>query len=211
MKSERIIENVVRRYPALGPCSGAIRKAGEVLVECYRNQGKLLVCGNGGSASDADHIVGELMKSFSKKRGLPDAWANKLGQLSEGRGALLASKLEKGLPAISLNAHGGLISAISNDIGGDFVFAQQVVGYGRKNDVLLALSTSGNSQNVMDACLTARAMGLKVVGLLGEGGGKVKAWCDVAVCVPATDTAAVQEYHLPVYHTLCTMVEEAFF
>lgn len=170
-----------------------------------------MVCGNGGSASDADHIVGELMKSFSKKRGLPDAWANKLGQLSEGRGALLASKLEKGLPAISLNAHGGLISAISNDIGGDFVFAQQVVGYGRKNDVLLALSTSGNSQNVMDACLTARAMGLKVVGLLGEGGGKVKAWCDVAVCVPATDTAAVQEYHLPVYHTLCTMVEEAFF
>ncbi|MCL4112844.1 UNVERIFIED_CONTAM: hypothetical protein GTU68_005529 [Idotea baltica] len=121
------------------------------------------------------------------------------------------SKKRPGLSAISLNAHGGLISAISNDIGGDFIFAQQVLGFGRKNDVLLAISTSGNSKNVVDACITAKAMGIKVIGLLGETGGKVKELCDVAICVPATNTAKVQEYHLPIYHALCIMVEETLF
>ncbi|SHJ29191.1 D-sedoheptulose-7-phosphate isomerase [Pseudozobellia thermophila] len=211
MSIEKTIENVVQRYPELKSCSGAIKNAGEALIECYRNRGKLLVCGNGGSASDSDHIVGELMKSFSKKRPVGDAVKGKLQETSGERGAVLASQLERGLPAISLNAHGGLISAIANDIGGDFVFAQQVLGYGQKNDVLLAISTSGNSVNVLDACITAKALGIKVIGLLGETGGKIKGFCDVPVCVPATNTAEVQEFHLPVYHALCIMVEETFF
>lgn len=211
MNPEDIVEKLIQRYPPLEICKEAIIKAGEALVSSYQNEGKLLVCGNGGSASDADHIVGELMKSFSKKRPVTDEFRKKLQKCSSERGLILASKLERGLPAISLNAHGGLISAISNDIGGDYIFAQQVVGYGRKNDVLLAISTSGNSENVVDACITAKAMNMKVVGLLGETGGKLKAVCDVAICVPAINTAAVQEYHLPVYHALCNMVEETFF
>lgn len=211
MNLETIVENLIQRYPALHTCEESVKDAGEVLVECYQNDGKLLVCGNGGSASDSDHIVGELMKRFSKKRPVTAEFEKELRESSGERGTLLASKLERGLPAISLNAHGGLISAISNDIGGDFIFAQQVLGYGRKNDVLLAISTSGNSVNVLDACITAKALGMKVVGLLGETGGKIKSLCNVAVCVPATSTATVQEYHLPVYHALCIMVEETFF
>ncbi|MCL4117967.1 UNVERIFIED_CONTAM: hypothetical protein GTU68_056484 [Idotea baltica] len=185
MNFEDIIEDLIKRYPSLESCKTSIHNAGEALIECYQNEGKLLVCGNGGSASDSDHIVGELMKSFSKK--------------------------QRGLPAISLSAHGALISAISNDIGGDFVFAQQVLGYGRKTDVLLAISTSGNSNNVLDACITAKAIDMKVVGLLGETGGKIKSLCDVAICVPAINTAVIQEYHLPVYHALSIMVEETIF
>lgn len=211
MDLEDIVKNLIQRYPALDICKESIRKAGEVWVECYQKEGKLLICGNGGSASDSDHIVGELMKSFSKRRPVTSEFKKNLIDGSGERGAILASKLERGLAAISLNAHGGLISAISNDIGGDFIFAQQVLGYGRKNDVLLAISTSGNSVNVIDACITAKAMGMKVVGLLGKTGGKIKSLCDVAVCVPATDTAGVQEFHLPIYHALCIMVEESFF
>lgn len=211
MNSEDIVENLVQHYPSLEICKESVGKAGEVMVECYQNEGKLLICGNGGSASDSDHIVGELMKSFSKKRRVTDALEKKLLESSKERGAILAAKLERGLPAISLSAHGGLISAISNDIGGDFIFAQQVLGYGRKNDILLAISTSGNSVNVIDACITAQALGMKVIGLLGETGGKIKSLCDVAICVPATNTAVVQEYHLPVYHALCIIVEETFF
>jgi len=211
MNLEDIVENLIQRYPALVTCKESVKKSGEVWVECYQNEGTLLVCGNGGSASDSDHIVGELMKSFSKKRPVTAEFDKKLREGFGERGVLLASKLERGLAAISLNAHGGLISAISNDIGGEFIFAQQVLGYGRKNDVLLAISTSGNSVNVLDACITAKALGMKVVGLLGETGGKIKSLCDVAVCVPATTTAAIQEYHLPIYHALCMMVEETFF
>ncbi|MBD0776797.1 SIS domain-containing protein [Maribacter sp. ANRC-HE7] len=211
MNIEDIVQDLIQRYPALETCKESVIQAGETWVECYRNEGKLLICGNGGSASDSDHIVGELMKSFSKKRPVTNEFKKNILESSGERGAILASKLERGLPAISLNAHGGLVSAISNDIGGDFIFAQQVLGYGRKNDVLLAISTSGNSVNVLDACITAKALGMKVVGLLGETGGKIKSLCDVAVCVPVTNTAAVQEYHLPIYHALCIMVEETFF
>ena len=211
VKLEGIAEKLIQRYPALDTCKESVMNAGAILVECYQNEGKLLVCGNGGSASDSDHIVGELMKSFSKKRPVTIEFEKKIKENSKERGAILASKLERGLAAISLNAHSGLISAISNDIGGDFIFAQQVLGYGIKNDVLIAISTSGNSVNVLDACITAKALGMKVVGLLGETGGKIKSLCDVAVCVPAISTAAVQEFHLPVYHALCIMVEETFF
>ncbi len=211
MNLEDVVENLVQRYPSLETCIESVRKAGEAMVECYQKDCKLLICGNGGSASDSDHIVGELMKSFSKKRPVTNEFTKQLQESSIERGTLLASKLERGLTAISLNAHGGLISAISNDIGGDFIFAQQVLGYGRKNDILLAISTSGNSVNILDACITAKALGMKVIGLLGETGGKIKSFCDVAICVPATNTAEVQEYHLPIYHALCIMVEESIF
>lgn len=211
MDTQNILEELFDRYPALEICRDEIQEAGEILIECYKDEGKLLVCGNGGSSSDSDHIVGELMKSFSKKRPISSSFSTKLKGISDDRGQLLSSKLENGLSAISLSAHSGLVSAISNDIGGDFIFAQQVAGYGIKNDVLLGISTSGNSQNVVDACITAKAKGMKVIGLIGGNGGKMKEYCDTAICVPSTLTAHIQEFHLPIYHALCIMVEETFF
>lgn len=211
MMKEAPFDDLIQRYPALKGCRPDIQMASSALVECYQNEGKLLVCGNGGSASDSDHIVGELMKSFSKKRPLTKEFSKKLQENNAEIGSLLASKLERGLPAIALHAHGGLVSAISNDIGSDYVFAQQVLGYGRKNDVLLAISTSGNSVNVLNACITAKALNMKVIGLLGKSGGKMKEFCDVAIRVPSTNTAIIQEYHLPIYHTLCIILEETLF
>ncbi|RKN80767.1 D-sedoheptulose-7-phosphate isomerase [Ulvibacterium marinum] len=206
-----ILKTLIKRYPPLAFCENEIRSAAELLIESYKKGGKLLLCGNGGSASDADHIVGELMKSFSKKRTVDSELAKNLRAISETRGDLLASTLEGALPAVSLNAHGALLSAILNDIGGDFVFAQQVVALGKKGDVLLAISTSGNSQNVIDACIVAKAKGVSTLGLIGEMGGELKNLCDVAICVPAVQTAEVQEYHLPIYHALCITLEETFF
>jgi D-sedoheptulose 7-phosphate isomerase len=209
MKS--ILNTLIERYPPLAFCENEIRSAAELLIESYKKGGKLLLCGNGGSASDADHIVGELMKSFSKKRAVDSELAKGLRAISETRGDLLASKLEGALPAVSLNAHSALLSAILNDIGGDFVFAQQVVALGKKGDVLLAISTSGNSQNVIDACIVAKAKGISTLGLTGKMGGELKNLCDVAICVPAVQTTEVQEYHLPIYHALCIILEETFF
>ena len=177
MSTEEILDKLIKRYPVLEVCKEDIRDAGNMIIDSYKNSGQLLTCGNGGSSSDAEHIVGELMKSFSKKRPIDSDLAKALEGVSEDRGSLIASKLEKGLSAISLNAHGALVSAVSNDIGGDFIFAQQVIGYGRKNDVLLGISTSGNSQNVVDACIVAKAKGLKVITLTGEKGGKMKELC----------------------------------
>ena len=211
MSTEEILDKLIKRYPALEVCKEDIRDAGNMIIESYKNSGQLLTCGNGGSSSDAEHIVGELMKSFSKKRPIDSDLAKALEDVSDERGSLIASKLEKGLPTISLNAHSALVSAVSNDIGGDFIYAQQVIGYGRKNDVLLGISTSGNSQNVVDACIVAKAKGLKVITLTGEKGGKMKNYADVAICVPSTCTPDVQELHLPIYHALCIMVEETFF
>jgi len=211
MDTEQILDRLVERYPLLEVCKEDIRDAGNMIIESYKKSGQLLTCGNGGSSSDAEHIVGELMKSFSKKRPIDSDLADALKSVSEERGSMMASKLEMGLPAISLNAHSALVSAVSNDIGGDFVFAQQVIGYGRKGDVLLGISTSGNSQNVVDACIVAKAKGVKVISLTGEKGGKMKEFADVAICVPSTCTPDVQEFHLPIYHALCIMVEETFF
>ncbi len=211
MNTEEILDRLIERYPQLEVCKNEIRDAGNLMIKSYKNSGQLLTCGNGGSSSDAEHIVGELMKSFSKKRPIDSDLAKALEGVSDERGALIASKLEKGLSAISLNAHGALVSAVSNDIGGDFIYAQQVIGYGRKNDVLLGISTSGNSQNVVDACIVAKAKGLKVITLSGEKGGKMKDYADIAICVPSSCTPDVQEFHLPIYHALCIMVEETFF
>ncbi len=211
MSTEEILDKLIKRYPSLEVCKEDIRDAGNMIIESYKKSGQLLTCGNGGSSSDSDHIVGELMKSFSKKRPIDSDLADALKSVSKERGSMMASKLEMGLPAISLNAHSALVSAVSNDIGGDFIYAQQVIGYGRKGDVLLGISTSGNSQNVVDACIVAKAKGVKVITLTGEKGGKMKEFADVAICVPSTCTPDVQEFHLPIYHALCIMVEETFF
>ncbi|WP_372948137.1 SIS domain-containing protein [Mariniphaga sp.] len=208
---ENILNQLVARHENLGHLKEPIRKAAEILIESYQYGGKVLVCGNGGSSADAGHIVGELMKSFEVKRPLQTEVQQKLKSQFGERGSFLSEKLQQGLPAISLSEHTSLITAISNDISGDFIFAQQVAGYGNAEDVLLALSTSGNAQNVMDALMVARAKGLKTIGLTGETGGKMKDLCDVLINVPATRIAYVQELHLPVYHALCMMVEKEIF
>ncbi|MDX2443218.1 MAG: SIS domain-containing protein [Bacteroidales bacterium] len=206
-----IVDDLFERYPALKECKVDILEAIQEVSNCYLNKGKLLLCGNGGSCSDADHIVGELMKSFEKKRPLDSSLEKKLESVSEERGEYIGRKLQNALPAISLNAHSSLYSAIANDIDPNLVFAQQILGYGNSGDVLIALSTSGNSQNVIDAAITAKAKGLKVIGLTGQTGGKIKEFCDVIIRVPSTSTPEVQEFHLPVYHTICKYIEDKFF
>lgn len=206
-----LVDQLCERYPSLTTVKPAIEEACNQLISCYENGGKVLVCGNGGSCSDSDHIVGELMKSFELKRPIPSEIQEKLATIDPERGSYLASHLQQGLPAISLTAHTALITAVANDIDGEVIFAQQVIGYGRPNDILIGISSSGNSRNVLDACMVAKAMNLKVIGLTGETGGKMKAFCDILINVPGRRTYFVQELHLPVYHLLCLAVEHHFF
>jgi len=211
MGENKHIVQLISRYSQLTELKDKIIEAANAIISSYENGGKLLTCGNGGSSSDADHIVGELMKSFEGKRPLSQKLKSDLENNAGERGNYLADKLQQGLPAISLTAHTALTSAVANDIDADLIFAQQVTGYGIKGDVLIGLSTSGNSQNVLDALLVAKAKGLITIGLTGESGGKMKEICDVLINVPEKRTAFVQELHLPVYHTICMMIEEHFF
>ena len=211
MENKVILQEVLNRYSKLLPLEESIKKATELILTSYKNGGKVLVCGNGGSCSDADHIVGELMKSFEGYRPLDANLKESLEELSPERGKMLAEKLQQGLPAVSLTVHNALITAISNDISGDMIFAQQVTGLGNKGDILIGLSTSGNSQNVVDAIIVAKAKGLKTIGMTGETGGKMKDLCDVLINVPEKRTAYVQELHLPVYHAICMMIENEMF
>jgi len=206
-----LTDQLCERYPSLNTVRPAIVEACDQLIACYEQGGKVLVCGNGGSCSDSEHIVGELMKSFELNRPILTAVREKLTAISPERGNYLAEHLQQGLPAISLTAHAALITAVANDIGADIIFAQQVIGYGRKNDVLIGISSSGNSQNVLDACVVAKAMNLKAIGLTGETGGKMKEFCDILINVPGRRTYMVQELQLPVYHLLCLAVEHYFF
>ena len=211
MKEEQILDELISRIPALEPCKKNIREDCLAIIDTCSNHGKVLVCGNGGSASDADHIVSELMKSFEKERPIDKKLADDLRLVSGERGPYIGARLQGALPAISLNAHAALYSAISNDMDASLVFAQQVAGYGRENDVLIAISTSGNSRNIIDAAITAKAKGLKVIGLTGQTGGKMKQYCDIVISVPSSITPEVQEFHLPVYHTICRIIEYRFF
>lgn len=211
MENNIFLEELISRYPELLPVENEIRKAAECLIMCYQQGRKVLVCGNGGSCSDSDHIVGELMKGFEHKRPIGEILKKQLLEFAGERGKYLSEKLQQGLPAISLTAHSALITAVANDTDADLVFAQQVVGYGNTGDVLIGISSSGNSQNVVDAIITAKAKGMVVIGLTGETGGKMKSFCDILINVPGRRTAFVQELHLPVYHTLCLMVENSFF
>jgi len=211
MTGEERLAETIRRYPALGACEKDIREASKTIIDCFENGGKILLCGNGGSCADADHMVGELMKSFEKKRPLPDEFKAGLQRTSPDRGGYIAENLQNALPAISLCSHMSLLSAISNDMDPDLVFSQQIAGYGRSGDVLFAITTSGNSRNVVDAAITAKAKGMEVIGLTGQNGGKIRQYCDTAICVPASSTAEIQEYHLPVYHAICRIIETRFF
>jgi D-sedoheptulose 7-phosphate isomerase len=211
MGNNIFLEELIGRYPQLLSVKDEIRKASEYLIKCYQKGGKVLACGNGGSSCDADHIVGELMKGFENNRPIGESLKKKLSDINGERGIYLAEKLQYGLPAISLSAHNALVTAVANDTDANLIFAQQVVGYGNAGDVLIAISSSGNSQNVIDAAITAKAKGIIVIGLTGETGGRMKQFCDVLINVPGRRTLFVQELHLPVYHVLCLIVESYFF
>lgn len=205
------IEVLIDRYPKLIVCKDDIIRAYELLEAAYLMERKLLVCGNGGSASDSEHIVGELMKEFRLKRKVYSEQAEALKGVDAEMGTVLADNLQGALPAITLTAHSSLTTAFMNDSLPVLVFAQQVNGYGKPDDVLLCISTSGNSQNVLYAAVTAKARGLKVIGLTGAKENKLMRYADVCIRVPETETYKVQELHLPVYHSLCLMLEDKFF
>lgn len=208
---EKHVNLLIERYPKLLVCRDDIIAAYDILKEAYTNDHKLLIAGNGGSAADSEHIAGELMKRFKTPRPVPEDFAKKLKTIDPERGEELAKNLERGLMAIPLVAHEALTTAYINDVDGLGVFAQQLYGYGRQGDVFLGISTSGNSKNVMNAIVVARALGIKVIGLTGEKGGELAKVADVAIKVPETETYMVQELHLPVYHCLCLMLEDHFF
>lgn len=205
------LELLIRRYPVLEPIKTEINRAYQLLEECYAHGGKLLVAGNGGSCADSEHIVGELMKGFCKKRPVPGRFAEELKRIDQERGARLEEKLQGALPAIALTGHPGLSTAFLNDVDGELIYAQQVYGYGNPGDVFLGISTSGYSENVLYAAVVAKAKGMKVIGLTGRDGGKLREAADVAIIVPEKETYRIQELHLPVYHALCLMLEERFF
>lgn len=209
--TEAFIADLVRRYPALQTCKDQVTAAVQTIVDCYQNGGKVLTCGNGGSAADALHIVGELMKAFVLPRKLPTSMQQKFAEIAPTDAQYLYDNLQGALPAISLVSEISTETAFANDMAPDLSFAQQVYGYGNAGDVLLGISTSGNSANVLHAAHVARAKGVKVIGLTGGTGGKLVDASDVAIVVPETETYKIQEFHLPIYHALCLAVEHEFF
>ena len=210
MKNKQI-KLLVERYPVLKAIENEVFDAYQILENCYAHGGKLLVAGNGGSAADAEHIVGELMKGFIKSRRLPEELRRRMEEICGEQGRKLAEGLQGSLPAIALTGHPGLSTAFLNDVDGEMILAQQLCGYGAPGDVFLGISTSGNSSNVDYAVTVAKAKGLKVIGLTGKDGGRLGQRADVAVIVPEKETFKIQELHLPIYHVLCLMLEERFF
>ena len=208
--TQEIFEELFARYPALEVCRADVLAAFDAMASAYCTGGKVLCCGNGGSASDCEHIVGELLKKFKRHRDIPSELKARLAAAGPD-GALLAERLEGSLPAISLVSQSGILTAFANDVGWDEAFAQQLLGLAKPGDVLVAISTSGNSRNCVLAATLASALGVMTVALVGEGGGRLGELCDVAVRVPARETYQVQEFHLPVYHAICAMLEEELF
>ena len=207
----RHIDLLVERYPSLESAKNDIAAAYLLLEESYKNGGKLLVAGNGGSAADAEHIVGELMKGFKLPRKAEADFAEKLVEENQELGSVLAENLQGALPAIALDGHPALSTAYMNDCEPLLCFAQQVNGYGKSGNVFLGISTSGNSKNVLFAATTAHAKGMKVIGLTGAKDSKLKDMSDVCIKAPQTETYMIQELHLPIYHCLCLMLEDKFF
>ena len=229
MKSstKKIFENLFCRYADLECVKNDIESAYDILMKCYADKKKTLICGNGGSASDCEHIVGEFMKGFMLKRPVSSEFSDRIDRIDKIVKTVKAANIndaadavnkkrisemfQETLRSISLVSHSSLITAVANDISGDMIFAQQVYGYMDEGDVLIALSTSGNAVNVINAAVTAKAMNGKVIAVTGETGGTLKSICDTAIKLPASETYKVQEYTLPVYHVLCAMVENEFF
>ena len=208
---QKHIDFLLTRYPALDAAKDDIISAYLAMQSAYERGGKLLVAGNGGSASDSEHIVGELMKRFRLPRPLEASLVGKMKAVDPARGEALAKNLERPLPAVALTTHEALTTAFMNDVGGVDAYAQQLLGFARPGDVFLGISTSGSSENIMRAAVVAKALGLTVIGLTGRTGGKMAALCDVTVKAPETETYMVQEYHLPIYHCWCMMLEDYLF
>ena len=204
-------DELIKRYPVLLTVRDDINAFYKTLKECYDNGGKLLIAGNGGSCADAEHIVGELMKGFCKRRAVSDEFREKLIEADRENGEEIAGKLQGGLPAMALSNHQALNTAFANDVDADFYYAQQVYGYGKKGDVLLGISTSGNAKNIMYAAAVAKAKGMKVLGLTGKTGGRLAKAADVSIIVPEEETYKIQELHLPIYHAICLMLEDTYF
>ena len=221
MEPMTYLETLAERYPILDKTIPQISQAYEMLEKCYAGGGKLLVAGNGGSCADSEHIVGELMKGFVKRRAVSEEEEARLKRaglslaeaagLKENLGQELAGCLQGGLKAIALTGHNGLSTAFLNDVNGEMIYAQQLWGYGEAGDVFLGISTSGNSKNILYAMTAAKAKGLRTIGLTGRDGGMLAKAADVAIIVPEEETYKIQELHLPVYHALCLMLEERFF
>lgn len=205
------VDSLVKRYPQLEICKNSITACYRIMEECFKYDHKLLIAGNGGSAADSEHIAGELMKRFKAPRPIEHYYAERLIASDPIRGPQLAKNLERGLMAIPLVAHEALSTAYINDVDGYGVFAQQLLNFGRPKDVFLAISTSGNSQNILNAVAVAKASDMRVIGLTGAEGGELAMKADVAVKVPAVETYLIQELHLPVYHCWCLMLEDRFF
>ena len=206
-----MINELIERYPSLISCKEEIEKTIEKIIKCYENGGKLLICGNGGSCADADHISGELMKGFLKKRPLSDEQVSLMQKNNPQISDELLSKLQNPLTAIPLHPFAALSSAYANDVDPSLIYAQAVFGLGKKDDIIICISTSGNAENVFSAANVAKALGLTVIGLTGEKGGKLKEFADICIRVPDSETFKIQEFHLPVYHCICAAVEAYFF
>ena len=205
------LELLIERYPALAVCESEIKRAIEAIIACYEKGGKLLLCGNGGSCADCDHIVGELMKGFLKKRPLDESKKAEMKEKCAELDDATLSKLQAGLGAISLPSITALSSAFNNDVDPELTYAQATLALGKAGDVFIGLSTSGNAKNVAAAARVARGLGMTVIGMSGEGGGKLAALSDIAIRVPESETFKIQELHLPVYHAICAEVEEYFY
>lgn len=206
-----MLNELLNRYPSLSACKQEIEKAAQAMIDCYAKGGKVLTCGNGGSCADADHIVGELMKGFLKKRPLSEAQKQMLKTNYSETDECILEALQCGLPALSLCSLTALSTAFCNDVDPDLIYAQSVFGLGKQGDVLVCMSTSGNAKNVYAAATIARALGMTVIGLTGIRGGKLNNVADICIRVPETETFKVQELHLPVYHYLCAATESHFF
>lgn len=204
------IKELIERYQALAICEKDIRAAADAIINSYKAGGKLIVAGNGGSAADSDHITGELLKSFVKKRKPEQKFLDALSAIDPDTGSYLSDKLQGSLPAIALTNNSALMTASLNDVDGNVLFAQQVMGFGKKGDVFLGISTSGNSKDVIYALAVAKTLGVKTVALTGKTGGKCKELADISIVVPENETFKIQELHLPVYHALCLTIEESF-
>lgn len=210
-RTELIQTRFYNDNPLLCNIKDSIESSVEVILERVKKGAKILLCGNGGSASDSDHIVGELMKGFDLKRSVLNAEVEKFTQAYGAQGSDIAHKLQKTIPAISLNQHAALSSAVQNDTDPEMIFAQQVYGYGSKNDVLIGISTSGNAQNVVRAMQVANVMGLTTIGLTGKTGGLFNDEAQHVVIAPAEQTYRVQEFHLAIYHYWCLYLESELF
>jgi len=204
-------ELLFKRYPRLEVCRKDIKKAYDLLLKTYDKNKKMLIAGNGGSAADSEHITGELMKRFKTLRPINKALSEKLISIDKTRGERLSKNLEMPLRAVPLTSHIAITTAYMNDADATGVFAQQMLGYGDKGDVFLAISTSGNSENIICACVVAKALGIKIIGLTGEKESKLSEMADICIKVPETETYKIQELHLPVYHALCLMLESHYF